>query len=86
MYTLVYSKQAVKDSKRLRQSNLRKKAIEILALLEVNPLISPPIFEKLTGNLNGYCSRRLNQQHRIVYEVYEEKKIVRVIRLWTHYE
>ena len=86
MYELVYTKQAIKDAKYLKQSHLRGKAKEILALLEENPFLSPPSFEKLTGNLHGYYSRRLNQQHRIVYQVHEEEKIVRIIRLWTHYE
>ena len=86
MFEVVFSKQAVKDSKSLKKSNLRSKAKEILSLLEEDPFVSPPLFEKLTGNLSGYYSRRLNQQHRIVYEVHKKKKIVRVIRLWTHYE
>ena len=86
MFEVVFSKQAVKDSKSLKKSNLRTKAKEILSLLEKDPFVSPPLFEKLTGNLSGYYSRRLNQQHRIVYEVHKKEKIVRVIRLWTHYE
>jgi len=86
MYELVYSKQAIKDSSRLKKSNLLTKGKEILSLLEKDPFMSPPLFEKLTGNLKGYYSRRLNQQHRIVYEVYQKEKIVRIIRLWTHYE
>jgi len=85
MFELVYSKQAIKDSQYLKQSSLRLKAKDILSLLEVNPFVSPPLFEKLTGNLSGYYSRRLNQQHRIVYEVHKKEKIVRIIRMWTHY-
>lgn len=86
MYEVVFSKQAVKDSKHVKKSYLRSKAKGILSLLAENPFASPPSYEKLTGNLAGYYSRRLNRQHRIVYEVYEKEKIVRVIRLWTHYE
>lgn len=86
MYELAYSKQALKDAKHLKKSNLKSKAKELLAIIENNPHTSPPTFEKLSGNLRGYYSRRLNKQHRIVYEVYEELKIVRIIRMWTHYE
>lgn len=86
MYELAYTKQAIKDAKKLKQSNLKDKAKEILALIEKDPFASPPHFEKLIGNLHNHYSRRLNQQHRIVYEVHKKEKVVRIIRMWTHYE
>lgn len=85
-YRLVYTKQAVKDSKKLKQSSLARKAKVILQILEDDPFISPPVFEKLVGDLEGAYSRRLNSQHRIVYQVYKKEMVVKVIRLWTHYE
>ena len=85
-YRVVYSKQAVKDAKKLKQSSLAKRAKAILQLLSDDPLASPPEFEKLVGDLEGAYSRRLNKQHRIVYQVYKKKKIVKILRLWTHYE
>lgn len=85
-YRIVYSKQAVKDAKKLKNTVLAKKAKVILQLLTEDPLVSPPVFEKLVGDLDGAYSRRLNEQHRIVYQVYAKKKIVKILRLWTHYE
>ena len=86
MYTLVYSKQAQKDAKKLSESNLKRKAICILEILEKDPFQNPPPFERLIGDLQGAVSRRINIQHRIVYQVLENKKIVRILRMWTHYE
>lgn len=85
-YKVVFSKQAVKDAKKLQKSPLLKKAKAILTLLAENPFISPPVFEKLVGDLAGAYSRRLNEQNRIVYQVYKKERFVKVIRLWTHYE
>ena len=85
-YKLVYTKQAQKDAKKLKQSGLKEKAIHILNQLEKDPFISFPPFEKLTGDLTGAYSRRINVQHRIVYQVFKSEKIVKIIRMWTHYE
>lgn len=85
-YKLVYTKQALKDAKKLSKSGLKDKAIDILDLLAENPFKTPPPYEKLTGDLTGACSRRINIQHRIVYQILEDEKIVKIIRMWTHYE
>ena len=86
MWTIKYSKQAVKDSKKIEQSNLKKSVMELLDVLRKDPFQNPPPYEKLLGDLSGKYSRRINIQHRLVYEVFEEEKIVRVLRMWTHYE
>jgi toxin YoeB len=86
MYKLLYTKQAKKDAKKLSESNLKKKAQEILKIIEEDPFRDYPPYEKLIGDLTGAFSRRINIQHRIVYQVYEEEKVVKVIRMWTHYE
>ncbi|MCI5122577.1 MAG: Txe/YoeB family addiction module toxin [Candidatus Electrothrix sp. AUS4] len=86
MWKLVYTKQALKDAKKLSASGLRKKAEKLLDVLKANPYQTPPPFEKLVGDLSGAYSRRINIQHRIVYQVIDSEKIVKVIRLWTHYE
>ena len=86
MWTIKYSKQAVKDSKKIEQSNLKKSVIELLDVLRKDPFQNPPPYEKLLGDLSGKYSRRINIQHRLVYEVFEEEKIVRILRMWTHYE
>lgn len=85
-WTIVYTKQAQKDAKKLNASGLKKKAKEILEIMEGNPYQNPPPYEKLVGDLAGAYSRRINIQHRIVYQVLEEERVVKVIRLWTHYE
>ena len=85
-WTLVYTKQARKDAKKLAAAGLKSKALAILKILEKNPWQNPPPYEKLTGDLTGACSRRINIQHRCVYQVLEKEKTVKVIRLWTHYE
>ncbi len=85
-WELAYSKQALKDAKKLKAAGLKPKAEELLNILEVNPFQTPPTFEKLLGDLAGTCSRRINIQHRLVYEVFEQERIVRVLRMWTHYE
>jgi len=85
-YKLVYTKQAIKDTKKLKSSNLDKKAKELLEILKINPFQIPPSYEKLVGDLSGAYSRRINIQHRLVYQVFEDEKIVKIIRLWTHYD
>jgi len=85
-YQLVFTKQAQKDAKKLTSSGLRTKAESLLAILQTNPFQSPPPYEKLIGDLSGAFSRRINIQHRLVYQVYESEQVVKVIRLWTHYE
>lgn len=85
-WTLVYTKQAKKDAKKLRSSDLKEQAIELLKILEVDPFQDPPPYEKLVGDLAGAYSRRISIQHRLVYQILDEKKIVKVIRMWTHYE
>lgn len=85
-WKLVYTKQAQKDAKKLASSNLKEKAQELLAVLEENPFQNPPPYEKLVGDLSGAYSRRINIQHRLVYEVIESDQIVKIIRMWTHYE
>jgi Txe/YoeB family toxin of toxin-antitoxin system len=86
MWAVVFTKQAQKDSKRLAASGLKPKAERLLKLLELNPLQSPPPYEKLVGDLAGAYSRRINIQHRLVYQILKEERIVKVIRMWTHYE
>ena len=85
-WTLVYTKQAQKDAKKLSASGLKPKAQTLLSMIEKDPYQNPPRFEKLVGDLAGAYSRRINIQHRIVYQVFEEQKTIKVLRLWTHYE
>lgn len=82
----MYAKQALKDAKKLAVSGLKPKAQELLVVLASDPFQNPPPFEKLVGDLSGAYSRRINIQHRIVYEVFAKEKTVRVLRMWTHYE
>lgn len=85
-WAVVFSKQALKDAKKLSASGLKPKAQEQLSVLTGDPFQNPPPFEKLVGDLAGAYSRRINIQHRIVYEVFSKEKTVRVLRMWTHYE
>ena len=85
-WQLTFTKQAQKDAKKLSASGLRPKAEELLKILKENPFKQPPPFEKLVGDLSGACSRRINIQHRLVYQVLKDIKTVKVIRMWTHYE
>jgi len=85
-WTIVYSKQAQKDAKKLTAAGLRSKAEELLKILSNDPYQNPPSFEKLVGDLHGAYSRRINIQHRLVYEVFTEERTVRILRMWTHYE
>ena len=86
MYRLLFSPQAKRDSKKIATSGLKPKVLELLALIEKEPLIYPPKYEFLTGSLQGKISRRINKQHRLVYEVFEAEKFIKVYRMWTHYE
>ena len=86
MYTIYFSSRAEKDKKLLKKANLDKKAIQLLDLIMENPFETPPRYEKLVGDLKGYYSRRINVQHRMVYEVDENKKIIRILSMWSHYE
>ena len=85
MYKIVYTGQAQKDAKKMAGSGLKEKAQDILKIIKNNPFQKPPPFEKQVGDLRGAYSRRINIQHRIVNQVYEKEKIVKVIRMWTHY-
>jgi Txe/YoeB family toxin of toxin-antitoxin system len=85
-WQLVYTERAQKDAKKLASSGLKPKAQELLAILAADPFQRPPLFEKLVGDLAGAYSRRINVQHRLVYQVLEERSIVKVLRLWSHYE
>jgi len=84
-YKILYSKFALKDAKKLSAANLHKKAKELIEIIKKDPFQNPPPFEKLVGNLAGLYSRRINIQHRLVYEVREDDKVIRVLRMWSHY-
>ena len=86
MWVLHFTKQAQKDARKLASSGLKPKAQDLLTMLELDPWQNPPPYEKLVGDLAGAYSRRINIQHRLVYQVLETKKVVKVLRLWTHYE
>lgn len=85
-WTLAFTKQAQKDAKKLRASGLKPQAEKLLAILTRNPYQNPPPYEKLVGDLSGAYSRRITIQHRLVYQVLDDVKTVKVLRLWTHYE
>lgn len=85
-WSVILSKQAAKDAKKLSHSGLKKQAENLLHILEKDPFQNPPSFEKLVGNLAGFYSRRINIQHRLVYAVDKSKKIVHILRMWSHYE
>lgn len=85
-WKVVFTKQAQKDAKKISQAGLRPQADKLLKILEQNPFQNPPSYEKLIGDLSGACSRRINIQHRLVYQVLDDVQMVKVIRMWTHYE
>ncbi len=85
-YRVLYSKDAQKDAKKLSASKLDKKAKELIEIIKQNPFQNPPPYEKLVGNLKGLYSRRINIKHRLIYEVREGDKTIRVHKMWTHYE
>jgi len=85
MYTLVFTKQAQKDAKKIASSSLKNKVEILLNILRNNPYQNSPSYEKLTGDFAGLYSRRINIQHRLVYQVFEKEKVVKILRMWTHY-
>jgi len=85
-WQLVYTKHAQKDAKKLAAAGLKARALELLAVLAADPFQNPPPYEKLVGDLAGAYSRRINIQHRLVYEVFPKERVVRVLRMWSHYE
>jgi Txe/YoeB family toxin of toxin-antitoxin system len=85
-WQVVFAKHAQKDAKKLAAAGLKDKALDLLAILSADPLQTPPPYEKLVGDLAGAYSRRINIQHRLVYEVFPKERVVRVLRMWTHYE
>ena len=85
-WRLVYTRQAEKDAKKIATSGLRSKAEEIIQILRENPFQTPPPFEKLVGDLAGANSRRINIHHRLIYQILTEEKVVKIIRMWTHYK
>ena len=85
-WQLVYAKQALKDAKKVSAAGLKHKAQELFEVLAHDPFQNPPPFERLVGDLQGAFSRRINIQHRLVYEVFKKERVVRVLRMWTHYE
>ena len=86
MWRVVFYEQAAKDAKKLSASGLKVKAQSLIEVLTEDPFVTPPRYERLVGDLAGMYSRRINIQRRLVYEVFEEERIVRVLRMWTHYE
>jgi len=85
-WEVVYARHAQKDAQKLAASGLKARAQELLAIVKENPFQNPPPYEKLVGDLSGAYSRRINIQHRLVYEVLQEQRIVKVLRMWSHYE
>jgi len=85
-WNLVYSKYALKDAKKISAAGLKDKTLVLLEILKADPLQNPPPYEKLVGDLQGAYSRRINIQHRLVYEIFRKEKTVRILRMWTHYE
>ena len=86
MYEIVFSSHAEKDKKLVKQAGLEKRVRALLAVISENPFQNPPRYEKLVGDLAGFYSRRINAQHRLVYQVYTEKRIVKILAMWGHYE
>ena len=85
-WNLVYSKYALKDAKKISAAGLKDKTLVLLEILKADPLQNPPPYDKLVGDLQGAYSRRINIQHRLVYEIFRKEKTVRILRMWTHYE
>lgn len=85
-WKLVYTRQAQKDAKKLKAAGLKPQTLKLLEILEENPFKNPPHYEKLVGDLSGAYSRRINIQHRLVYQIIEDEKVIKLIRMWTHYE
>lgn len=85
-WKIVYFKQARKDAKKIKIAGFKPKTQKLLEILKMNPFKNPPAYEKLVGDLTGAYSRRITIQHRLIYQVYRKEKIVKIIRMWTHYE
>lgn len=85
-YAIVYTKAATKDIPRLKAAGLDQKTLNLITLLRENPYQNPPTYEKLVGNLSGAYARRINLQHRLVYQVYEDAKTIKIVSMWSHYE
>jgi len=86
MYKIIYSSQAQKDAKKANEKGLKSNIQKLINILENNPYQNPPPYEKLIGDLTGVYSRRINIQHRLIYQIYKNEKIIKIIRMWTHYE
>jgi toxin YoeB len=86
MYKIIFMSQAQKDAKKLASSGLKAKVIQLINLIEIDPFQYPPDYEFLKGDLKGLISRRINKQHRLVYEVFESEKLIKIYRMWSHYE
>lgn len=86
MYKIEYHKSVLKDIEKLKENKLERKAKKLIDILRTNPFQNPPPYEKLIGNLNGLYSRRINIQHRLIYKVIDNKNLVRIISMWSHYE
>jgi len=86
MYQIVFSRQAIKDRRKIAQAGLEQRAKALLSIISEDPFRSPPPFEKLIGDLAGFYSRRINHQHRLVYSVHPEVQTIKILRLWSHYE
>lgn len=86
MYTILYAKKTKKDIQNLKAAKLDDITLKLIEVLKTNPFQNPPPYEKLTGDLKNYYSRRINIQHRLVYQVFEEKNVVKIVSLWSHYE
>ena len=86
MYKIIYSSQAQRDARKINKSSLKNNVQKIIEILEKNPYQNPPPYEKLWGDLSGAYSRRINIHHRLIYQIYEKEKTVKIIRMWTHYE
>nr|DAM15815.1 MAG TPA: toxin-antitoxin system, toxin component, Txe/YoeB family [Caudoviricetes sp.]DAP07768.1 MAG TPA: toxin-antitoxin system, toxin component, Txe/YoeB family [Caudoviricetes sp.] len=86
MYRIVYSKKSLKHVQNIKTANLEKQIKELMNVLRENPFRNPPPYEKLQGELKGFYSRRINAKHRLVYQVYESEKTVKILSMWTHYE
>lgn len=85
-WSVVFTKQAQKDARKLSSSNLKPQAQRLLEIIAEDPFGNPPPYEKLVGDLSGACSRRINIQHRLVYQIYEAEKTIKILRMWTRYE
>jgi Txe/YoeB family toxin of toxin-antitoxin system len=86
VWRIVFTRAAAKDAKKLTAAGLRKKAEDLISILEQNPFQNPPPYEKLIGDLAGAYSRRINRQHRLVYQILERERVVKILRMWSHYE